>query len=260
VRVFVSGAAGFIGGALVSALRAQSHTLCQEEEGSEAIVHLANIAHTRATRSELWRVNVEGTAMAAERAVRAGARRFLYLSSAKAIAPNDAYGEAKREAERSLWRVQGVEKVVLRPPLVYGPGVKANFLALMSAIARGMPLPLASVRNSRSLIYVGNLVDGILRCLASPEAAGQTYAITDGAPVSTPTLCRAIGDTLGRPARLFPFPSALLEMLGGSRAISLTRSFTVDDGVIRRDLEWAPPYTFEQGLRATAEWYLAQAR
>jgi nucleoside-diphosphate-sugar epimerase len=133
---------------------------------------------------------------------------------------------------------------VLRPPLVYGPAVKANFLALMRAIARGMPLPLAGIENRRSLIYVGNLCDAILACLGS---ADKTYLVSDGAPVSTPQLCRAIGAALGRPARLFPVP-----WLPGK---ALTASLEVDDRAIRAELGWKPPFSFEEGLRLAAAWY-----
>jgi nucleoside-diphosphate-sugar epimerase len=228
----------------------------ESANGASAVVHLANIAHSKASRSELWRVNVYGTRRAAERAAQAGVRRFVYLSSAKAHTLNDIYGEAKLEAERILADVRGIETVILRPPLVYGPGVKANFLALMRAIARGLPLPFASIVNRRSLIYVDNLCDAIIQCLEAPQAAGRTYSVSDGAPVSTPQLCTALGNSLGRPARLFRFPVSLLELAPPLRR--LTRSLEVDDSAIRGELGWKPPYTFEEGLRVTAEWYLAQ--
>ena len=152
MRVFVSGASGFIGSVLVQELRARGFAICASIDGAEVVVHLANIAHARASMPDLRRVNVDGTMRAAEDAVRAGVRRFVYLSSAKAIAPDDEYGRAKLEAERALSRVGEIETVVLRPPLVYGPNVKANFLALLRAVDRGWPLPLASVANRRSLV------------------------------------------------------------------------------------------------------------
>lgn len=256
MRVHVTGVSGFIGSALAPELRARGHELSEAMQGADAVVHLANIAHARVSREELRRVNVEGTRDAAERAARAGARRFVYLSSAKAIAPDDAYGEAKLEAERALAQMRAVDIAVLRPPLVYGPRVKANFLALLRAIDRGIPLPFGSIDNRRSLLYVGNLVDAIVLCVEAPKAAGNAYALTDGAPVSTPALCRAIGEALGRPARLFGFPPRLLELVPPFKR--LTRSFEIDDSAIRRDLGWRPPYGFEEGLRRTAAWYREQ--
>jgi nucleoside-diphosphate-sugar epimerase len=266
MRIFVTGAGGFIGGHLCPALAAAGHELRISAQGCDAVVHLANIAHTEASPAELHRVNVEGTIAQARGALAAGARRFIYLSSIKAAHPVDAYGRAKSIAEQALLRLQGLEPVILRPPLVYGPRVKANFLALMRAIARGWPLPLASIENRRSLIYVGNLADAILRCLeipahgkafdASGGAAARVFELSDGAPVSTPELCRAIGRVLDRPARLFPFPVALLRLLPG--ASRLVESQVTDDSTIQAALGWRPPFTFEQGLKDTAEWYRAQ--
>jgi nucleoside-diphosphate-sugar epimerase len=129
--------------------------------------------------------------------------------------------------------------------------VRANFLALMRAIARGWPLPLASIQNRRSLVYVGNLCDAIAACLQAPAAAGKTFYVTDGAAISTPALCRAIGVALGRPARLFAFPPALLPFE------KLTGSLEVDDGDLRRSLGWRPPFSFQEGLGVTAAWYKA---
>jgi UDP-N-acetyl-alpha-D-quinovosamine dehydrogenase len=257
MRVLVTGVSGFIGRSLAPALEARGHEVRSAINGCDAVVHLANIAHTAASPVDLQRVNVDGTRRQAEEAAAAGVRGFVYLSSAKAAALDDAYGRAKLAAEQALARVTGVEVVVLRPPLVYGPGVKANFLALMRAIARGWPLPFASVENRRSLVYVGNLCDAIIHSLEAPQAAGRTYFVSDGAPVSTPQLCRALGTAMQRPARLFRFPVPVLELHPGLRR--LTRSLELDDSAIRQELDWRPPYTFEQGLRATVEWYRKQA-
>jgi nucleoside-diphosphate-sugar epimerase len=249
MRILVSGLRGFIGSSLGPALAARGHEVRSEGmEGCDAMVHLANIAHARATREDLWKVNVEGTARTAESAAKAGVRRFVYLSSVKAREPDDDYAHAKVAAEEAL-RGAGIETVVLRPPLVYGPRVRGNFLALMNAIARGWPLPLASIRNRRSLVYVGNLCDAIAACLELPAAAGKTFYVSDGEPVSTPALCRAIGAALGRPARLFPFPPALLP------SERLTGSLVVDDAELRA-LGWGPSFSMGEGLKLTAAWYL----
>lgn len=205
-------------------------------------------------------MNVDLAAQTAKKAAAAGAQ-FLFLSSLKVhgessqspfredspLAPKGVYAESKARAEDRLRAIPGLRLAVLRPPLVYGPGVKANFLALMSAVARGWPLPLASIRNRRSLVHVGNLADAIIACLVKEG----TFLVSDGEAVSTPQLCREIGEALGRPARLFRFPSSLLPE-------KLSASLEVDDSHIRRTLGWKPPFTREQGLRLTAEWYLKQ--
>ena len=252
MRVHVTGASGFIGSHLCPALAAAGHELRASAQGCDAVVHLANIAHVSASAAELHRVNVQGTIEQARAALAAGARRFVFLSSIKAAQPDDAYGRAKSIAEQALLQLEGLEAAILRPPLVYGARVKANFLALLQAIDRGWPLPLASIENRRSLLYAGNLADAILRCLEGP-AQGKTYAVSDGAAVSTPALCRAIALALGRPARLFPFPPALLRL--APSIARLAQSQEADDRDIRADLGWRPPFSFEQGLRATAEWY-----
>jgi len=140
----------------------------------------------------------------------------------------------------------------LRPPLVYGPHVKANFLALMRAIARGWPLPFSGIRNRRSVVHVENLADLIACSLETAKLALHACVVSDGPPVSTPELCRAIGNALGRPARLFRAPTALIELLPGGK--SLTRSLEIDDSAMRQ-LGWQPKISFEEGLRRTADWY-----
>jgi nucleoside-diphosphate-sugar epimerase len=252
LKVAVTGASGFVGRALCDALAAAGHEKGSLEE-SQAVVHLAAIAHRRASREELQRANVDLAVETARKAAAAGAR-FVFLSSVKVhgeasvtpfredspIAPQDRYAESKARAEEALRAIPGLRLAVLRPPLVYGPGVKANFLALMKAVARGWPLPLASVDNRRSLIYVGNLAAAILACL---EREG-TFLVSDGPAISTPQLCRELGAALGQPARLFAFPSALLPR-------KLAGSLEVKDS-----LAWERPFTREQGLQATARWYL----
>lgn len=199
---------------------------------------------------------------AVARAAAAAGARMVFLSSVKVhgehssaplaesapLAPADHYARSKAHAEVELRSIAGLQLVVLRPPLVYGPGVKANFLMLMKAIARGIPLPLALVSNRRSFVYVGNLVDAILSCIADPRALRRTYFVSDGASLSTPALCRAIGKALGRPARLFPFPPAWLPG-------PLAQSLEVDDSALRTELGWRVPFSADEALRETARWY-----
>jgi nucleoside-diphosphate-sugar epimerase len=255
MRVFVTGSGGFIGRHLCAALPAGRHRLAASMQDADAVVHLANIAHARAPEAELQRVNVEGTLARAREAAAAGVHRFVYLSSALAIDAADRYGRSKLAAERGLAQLRGIEVVVLRPPLVYGPRVRANFLALMRAVARGVPLPLASIRSRRSVVYIGNLTDAIARCLEAPQAAGGNFGVTDGAPLPVGELCRLLGEALGRPARLFPFPPALLARLPVLRR--LARPLEVDDSELRRLVGWRPPFSLQEGLRHTAEWYRA---
>jgi nucleoside-diphosphate-sugar epimerase len=253
--------------------------------GIERVVHLAGWAHVAARGSETVaaarRVNVDGTRRLAEAAAAKGVRRFVFLSSVKVNGeatgttpfterdpprPEDVYGITKWKAEQALQQVaanSGMEVVVLRAPLVYGPGVKGNFLRLAHLVARGVPLPLASVRNRRSLLYLGNLIDAITACLTSPRAAGQTYFASDDEDVSTPALAHALGVALAIPARLFPCPGALLELAAtvlGRRADieKLIGSLQVDTSRIRNDLGWRAPCSFVAGLQDTARWYLEQ--
>ena len=249
----------------------------------DCVVHLAARTHVlrdnAANPLAAYRsVNVDGTRRLAEQAANAGVRRFVFLSSIKVNgettpsrpftaddppAPQDAYGISKLEAENVLREIAnraGMEWVVLRPPLVYGPGVKGNFLQLLKAVARGMPLPLASIDNRRSLIYVGNLVDAILACATHSDAAGKTFLVSDGEDVSSPELARRLATAMGRNPVLLPFPPALLRF-GASligrhdAAIRLTGSLTIDDSALRRDLGWTPRFTLDQGLKETVQWY-----
>jgi nucleoside-diphosphate-sugar epimerase len=253
--VAVTGASGFVGRALCATLAAGHEIVAVEK--ANTVVHLAAIAHRRASREELQKVNVELAVQTAKKAAAAGAS-FVFLSSVKVhgesskapfredspLAPQDAYAESKARAEERLRAIPGLRLAVLRPPLVYGPHVKANFLALMKAVARGVPLPLASIRNRRSVVYVGNLADAIIACLGKEG----TYLLSDGEPLSTAQLAHEIGEALGRPARLFAWPPALLP---GKLAASLE----IEDSLIRRTLGWKPRFTRSEGLRATARWF-----
>ena len=178
-----------------------------------------------------------------------------------APAPEDAYGVSKWEAEQGLWQIAsqtGMEVVVVRPPLVYGPGVKGNFARLLDLVRSGMPLPLAAVNNRRSFIGLDNLVDLLIRFVDHPKAAGQTLLVSDGHDLSTPELLRMIANAMERPARLFPVPVPLLRFAG--RALGrlnevdrLVGSLQVDSSATRELLGWTPPVSVEEGVRRMVE-------
>jgi UDP-glucose 4-epimerase len=246
--------------------------------GCDAVVHLAARVHMMRDDAldslALYReINTEATLNLARQAAEVGVKRFVFLSSIKvngeggdaayrendAPAPADAYAISKWEAEQGLRRIAretGLEVVILRPPLVYGPAVKANFLRLMQWAHKGWPLPLGAIRNRRSLLYLGNLVDAIRLCVEHPAAAGQTFLLDDGEAVSTPDLIRAVALAMGRTARLLAVPVRVIEFSGtllGKRAAvaRLTGSLWVDSSLIRSRLNWTPPYSMKAGLAAT---------
>lgn len=242
----------------------------------DAVVHLAGIAHRAADEAEIRRVNIDAAVRLAEAAAGA-ARRFVFLSSVKVhgedsgsgayresslLLPQDVYGKSKLDAERALTELagrNGMELVIVRPPLVYGPGVKANFRRLLGWIDAGRPLPFASVHNRRSLISLGNLIDVIARCIEHPRALGP-YLVSDEEIVSTPELAERIARALGRKARLFPVPLALLRIAAsaigrGGEIRRLTGNLVVDATHARRALDWRPRLSLDQGLEETARWY-----
>jgi nucleoside-diphosphate-sugar epimerase len=255
--------------------------------GCEAVVHLAAHVHVMRRQAsdaagDFHRVNVEGTDNLARQAARAGVRRFVFLSSAKVngedsaqrafvesdpVMPMDAYGASKAEAEKRLRIIStetGMEVVVVRPPLVYGPGVKANFLSLLRAVDAGVPLPLSSISNLRSLVYVGNLVHALGACLVHPAAANRTFFVSDDHDVSTPQLIREIAAALGKKPLLFPFPPALLRGVGlltgrAEQIARLTGSLQVDVTSIKAALAWQPPFSLQQGLAQTVFWYRSRS-
>ena len=260
MKIHITGSAGFIGKVLVGALSEAGHDMVAELDQAGVVVHLAGIAHRNASRDEFHAANVALPQRVARSAASHGAR-FVFMSSVKVhgeqsadpfteaspIAPVGHYAESKARAEDALRAVPDLGLTILRPPLVYGPGVKANFLALMRAVARRWPLPFAALENRRSLIYVRNLVDAIIRCL---DAEG-TFLVSDGEAISTPQLCRELGEALGRPARLFPVPPIFVPR-------KLAGSLEVDDSAIRRAVGWRPPFKRKRGLQATADWYLSR--
>jgi nucleoside-diphosphate-sugar epimerase len=252
-------------------------------DGVDAIVHLAGRAHVTARETDalaqFCRVNAAGTARLAEQAAAAGVRRFVLISSVKAAAdtsgasalievdrpvPGTPYGISKLEAEQALLRLAGaMETVILRPPLVYGPGVKANFRSLLRLVDSGLPLPLGTVRNGRSLIARDNLADAIVMALDVAGTAGGTFYVADRPPLSTPDLIRALAAALGRPARLFPFSPTLLSFAAGAlgrggAADSLLGSLALNDSAFRAATGWRPPVSQEAALQDVAQWYKAK--
>ena len=254
--------------------------------GMDAVVHLASRVHvmreTIADPSALFRkVNVEGTHRLAQMAAEAGGKRFVYLSSIKVNGehtdgkafraddrprPLDAYGQSKWEAEQALREIgerRGMEWVVIRPPLVYGAGVKGNLLRLIQLIQRGMPLPLAGIDNRRALVGRENLVSLIATCLQHPAAAGEVFLAGDARPLSTPELIRHIASALGTSERLFKLPTIALKsaatLLGRDDAWRrLAGSLEIDIDKARDRLGWTPPYGVERDIQAMATAFLAQ--
>ncbi|VWC36165.1 putative nucleotide sugar epimerase/dehydratase [Burkholderia arboris] len=255
---------------------------------ADCVIHLAARVHVMRDESPdpdaaFEATNVAGTLRVAEAARAHGARRFVFASSIKAVGegdrgvplaedavpvPLDPYGRSKWRAEQALAQFglrAGIDVVVVRPPLVYGPGVRANFLRMMDAVSRGLPLPLGAIAARRSLVYVDNLADALLRCAIDPRAAGECFHVADDDAPSVAGLLRMVGAALGRPARLFPVPVALLRALGRltgrSAAVErLTGSLQLDAGRMKRVLDWQPPHTTRQGLEATAAWYRSRDR
>lgn len=250
--------------------------------GVDTVVHAAARVHVmrdvEADALQAFRkVNVDGSLNLARQAAQAGVKRFVFISSVKVNgeatvagapyragdmpAPVDAYGLSKLEAEQGLRQVAletGMELVIIRPVLVYGPGVKANFLSMMKWLYRGVPLPFGAIDNRRSLVFLFNLVDLIMVCLEHPRAAGETFLASDGEDVSTTQLLCKLARALGKPARLLPVPAswirALAVMLGrGKVAQRVLGSLQVDIEKNRELLGWEPPISLDQGLKLTAQ-------
>lgn len=312
--ILVTGATGFVGGALVRRLAAKRRSsdvvaavrridvawpemvrpvqvgeLLPTTDWSTALQGVRDLVHCAArvhvmndkgpdSLTEFRRVNVQGTANLARQAAATGVRRFVFLSSIKVngeftelgrpftaddvLSPKDPYGISKHEAEQLLRQIAadtGMEVVIIRPPLVYGPGVKANFESMMRWLAHGVPLPLAAVTgNRRSLAALDNLVDLIVTCLHHPAAANQTFLVSDGEDLPTADLLKRMGTALGHPARLFYIPPALLKL--GATVVNkhsiyqrLCGSLQLDITKTRELLGWTPPVSVDQGLRRAAE-------
>lgn len=260
----------------------------RHELGIDVLVHLAARVHVMQDASadlltEFRKVNVEGTSNLARQAAAAGVRRFVYLSSIKVNgeftevgqpftaddvpAPEDLYGVSKHEAEQALRQIAadtGMEVVIIRPPLVYGPCVKANFYSMMRGLSRGIPLPLAAVtQNRRSLVALDNLVDLILTCLHHPAAANQTYLVSDGEDLSTAELLKRMAAAMGQSARLFYLPPKFLKL--GANLLNrpgiyqrLCGSLQLNIAKNLQQLGWSPPESVDEGLQKTADWFLSQ--
>lgn len=253
--------------------------------GKDLVIHLAARVHVMSDNSadplvEYRRVNVDGTLHLARQAADAGVKRFIFISSIKVngestmggmaytadgpTAPTDPYGISKMEAERGLRALAdetGMEVVIIRPVLVYGPGVQANFLSMMRWLHKGLPLPLGAIHNQRSLVALDNLVDLIVTCVEHPAAANQTFLVSDGEDLSTTTLLRRMAKAIGKPAHLLPLPAWMLEAgaaILGRRALAqrLCGSLQVDISKTRELLGWTPPCSVDDALRKTGKHFL----
>ncbi len=253
--------------------------------GIDCVVHLAARVHVMNPGDDEVRLfretNVEGTRRLALSAIQSGVKRFIYLSSIKvngeatfdapftphdAPHPSDPYGRSKFEAEQLLLllaKESGMEVIVIRPPLVYGPGVKANFLQLLSLVRKGVPMPFGAVRNVRSLVSVWNLCDLIRHSIDVPLGASRIFLVSDGEDVSSAELIRCIAHAMRRPARLLQVSAVLLKVLGiltrrSAQVSRLVGSLQVDISETKKSLHWQPPLTLDEGIRRTVEWFKAR--
>lgn len=256
--------------------------------GIKVVVHLAARVHVMKANAsdpvdELHKVNVEGAWNLARQAHDAGVQRFIFISSIKVNgdstplgqpytaenqpAPIDCYGISKCEAEDALRRLAdetGMEMVIIRPPLVYGPGVKANFHSMMYWLKKGIPLPLGAIQNKRSFVALDNLIDLIITCIDHPAAANQTFLAGDGEDLSTTELLQRLGKALGKPAKLFPMPIWALKAgatLLGKRSMAqrLCNSLQVDISKACDLLGWQPPVSVDDALKKAAEDFLQKS-
>lgn len=304
MQILLTGATGFVGGALlrylstagtcvVAAVRSSGTRRFSERvfevgdisadtqwgsalEDITVVVHTAARAHISQEVSsdpltEYRGVNVEGTLNLARQAAIAGVKRFVFISSIGVNGninvrpftaldvpyPVEPYAQSKWEAEQGLWRIQqetGMELVIIRPPLVYGPEAPGNFGSLVRWVGKRIPLPFGAIHNRRSLVGIDNLVDLIVRCIDHPAAANQVFLAGDGRDLSTTELLRLVGDAMGRPARLIPVPAGALKLsaaLLGRKVMAqrLLGSLQIDISQTCETLNWQPPFTVEEGLR-----------
>jgi nucleoside-diphosphate-sugar epimerase len=290
--VLVTGATGFVGSRLMHSLGGKASALSTRSDpvtwpaalqGKSCVVHLAARVHLMQDTAtdpmaEYRRVNVDQTLALARQASVAGVSRFVFISSVKVNgektevghpfraddkpAPQDPYGVSKWEAEqglRAIAKETGLEVVIIRPPLVYGPGVKANFASMVKWLQRGVPLPLGAIHNRRSLVALDNLVDLITTCISHPAAVNQTLMVSDGEDVSTTELLKYTAAALGRPARLLPVPQSVLEWVARSlgkpdMAQRLCSSLQVDVERTRKLLGWAPRVSLVTALSQISQY------
>lgn len=256
-------------------------------EGVRCVVHLAAHVHVmkpgRRDEFEFHKTNVLGTQQLASMAAKGGVQRFIFLSSIKVNGetsrerpftaedvprPQDPYGISKWEAEQRLFEIAertGMEAVAVRSPLVYGPGVRANFLRLIRLAHSGLPLPLGAIRNKRSMVSVWNLCDLLVKLIDAPAVASGPMMVSDGVDISAAELVRKLACAMGRPSRLVPVPVRMLEALAGlagrqAEVARLCSRLQVDISGTRNQLDWAPPITIDEGLRRTVSWYISEGR
>lgn len=324
MNILVTGANGFIGQAICSRLRNESHDVTAVVRRScdisdvhvitddrswidalstrDTVIHAAARAHVTHERvadslTAYREVNVEATRNLAKQAADAGVKRFIFLSSIKVngertftaptspdsgplptdegnlkeffsvndnAIPEDAYSISKWEAEQALHEVSantGLNIIIIRPPLVYGPGVKGNFLSMLDWLSRGIPLPLGAIHNQRSLVGIDNLIDLIVTCIDHPAAANRTFLVSDDEDLSTTELLDRMSKALGKPARLFPVLASLIQLsltLLGKQDVAqrLLGNLQIDISYTKEILGWAPPVSVDEGLCKTAKWYL----
>jgi len=250
--------------------------------GVDTVFHLAGRVHQVGERQSdveaaYCRVNTEATEALARAAIGAGVRRFVYVSSVKVMGevsaqrpfvesdpprPQDAYGRSKLAAERALEQLgQQIEVSIVRPPLVYGPGVRANFLGLLKLVSSGWPLPLGTARAGRSIVFIDNLVDALIACATVPHGSPATYFVSDGRDLCVAELVALLRAEMGLSPGLWSLPAGTVRLAARllGRADAAQRLFSplqVNVGRIHSELGWSPPVTAEAGLRATARWFL----
>lgn len=263
--------------------------ICADTDWSDALRNIDTVVHLAARvhimndtagnpLAEFRKTNVDGTEALAKAAATAGVKRFVFISTIKVcgeqtnpgcpftehnLAPEDPYAISKKEAEDKLKNIaesSGMEFVILRPPLLYGPGVKANFLKLIQLVDKRIPLPLGGIKNKRSLLGLSNFANLISTCVTHPNAANQTFVVSDNDDVSTPELIKRIASALGKRPHLLPIPEWMMKAAGAAVGKSaqvhrLCSSLQIDSSYVRKKLDWQPPHTMTEELEKVAAWF-----